>query len=248
MAGMKTTWERHNVMGDRIVLDTIPFSSDFENLMKQVRVKRGSRYFEDLVSLWHEAQIITGPKALYKPAFIETGGEDQVIVDGTPLKSRVLKVNLQNAHRAFPFVATCGMELDNWAKSLKDMLHSFFAETIKQMALTAALHYLDSHVKDHFSIGKISFMTPGSLEDWPISEQRPLFEILGDIQDAIGVQLKDSLMMSPVQSVSGIIFPTEATFESCQLCPRENCPGRRAAYDENLYEKKYKPKPEKDQN
>ena len=91
-------------------------------------------------------------------------------------------------------------------------------------------------------------MTPGSLEDWPISEQRPLFEILGDIQDAIGVQLKDSLMMSPVQSVSGIIFPTEATFESCQLCPRENCPGRRAAYDKNLYEKKYKSKPEKDQN
>jgi hypothetical protein len=52
----------------------------------------------------------------------------------------------------------------------------------------------------------------------------------------------DSLMMDPVQSISGIIFPTETSFESCQLCPRENCPGRRAAYDKNLYEKKYKPK------
>ena len=104
-------------MGDRIVLDAIPFGSDFENLMKQVRVKRGSRYFNDLESLWREAQAIAGPKVLYKPAFIETGGEDQVIVDGTPLKSRVLKVNLQNAHRAFPFVATCGTELDNWVYS-----------------------------------------------------------------------------------------------------------------------------------
>ena len=227
-------------MRNRIVLDTIPFRNNFDSLVKQTRVKKGTRYFDDLESLWREAQNFAEPKALYNQAFIETGGDDQVIVDGTPLKSRVLKVNLKNTHRVFPFVATCGTELDNWAKSLKDMLHSFFAEIIKQMALTAAVHYLDSHVKDHFSIEKIAFMTPGSLEDWPISEQRPLFEILGDVQGAIGVQLIDSLMMSPVQSVSGIIFPTEVTFESCQLCPREKCPGRRAPYDPDLYDKKYK--------
>jgi hypothetical protein len=227
-------------MRNQIILDAIPFSSDFESLVKEVRVKKGTRYFDELASLWKEAQAIAEPKALYKPGFIESGEEDQVIVDGTPLKSRVLKINLENSHRVFPFVATCGLELDDWSKSLKDMLHSFFAETIKQMALTAAIQNLDAHVKDHFSTGKISIMTPGSLEDWPITEQQPLFEILGDVEDAIGVQLKDSLMMSPVQSVSGIIFPTEVTFESCQLCPREKCPGRRAPYDPDLYDKKYK--------
>jgi hypothetical protein len=45
--------------------------------------------------------------------------------------------------------------------------------------------------------------------------------------------------MVPTKSVSGIIFPTEADFQSCQLCERENCPNRRAPYDEMLYEQKY---------
>jgi hypothetical protein len=45
--------------------------------------------------------------------------------------------------------------------------------------------------------------------------------------------------MSPTHSVSGIIFPTNDDFQSCLLCPREQCPGRRAAYDRTLYERKY---------
>jgi hypothetical protein len=42
------------------------------------------------------------------------------------------------------------------------------------------------------------------------------------------------------QVVSGILFPTEETFASCQLCPREDCPNRRAPYDAELFERKYK--------
>jgi hypothetical protein len=41
--------------------------------------------------------------------------------------------------------------------------------------------------------------------------------------------------MLPNKSVSGIRFPTEIAFESCQLCRRENCSSRRAAFDKNMY-------------
>jgi hypothetical protein len=40
--------------------------------------------------------------------------------------------------------------------------------------------------------------------------------------------------------VSGIRFPTTESFESCQLCPRAGCPGRRAAYDASLYDRRYR--------
>ena len=83
-------------------------------------------------------------------------------------------------------------------------------------------------------------MNPGSLADWPLSEQRVLFALLGDTQDAIGVQLTSSLLMVPTKSVSGIIYPTAETFASCQLCPRRGCPNRRAAYDPQLFEQKYR--------
>jgi hypothetical protein len=83
-------------------------------------------------------------------------------------------------------------------------------------------------------------MNPGSLPDWPLSEQRPLFTLLGENPGTIGVELMDSFLMTPVKSVSGMWFPTEERFESCQLCQRHNCPGRRAQFDAGLYDRKYR--------
>jgi hypothetical protein len=77
-------------------------------------------------------------------------------------------------------------------------------------------------------------MSPGSLEDWPIQEQAALFNLLGDTESELGVRLSDSLLMIPRKSISGIFFPAEGSFESCRLCPRRNCQGRRAAHDPGL--------------
>ena len=52
----------------------------------------------------------------------------------------------------------------------------------------------------------------------------------------IGVTLSESFLMIPIKSVSGILFPKEIRFESCQLCPREKCAGRRAPYEESLWQ------------
>ncbi len=45
--------------------------------------------------------------------------------------------------------------------------------------------------------------------------------------------------MLPTKSVSGILFPTEHDFASCQLCQRGDCPNRRARYDPELLEARY---------
>jgi hypothetical protein len=194
------------------------------------------------LALVHEAETIVRPKALYKAVYIEAKHDDRVVIDGIELKSRVLRVNLEEAHRVFPFVATCGTEIEDWARSIDDIMKSFWAETIQGIALRSAIKALDKHIDEYFSPGLTSRMSPGSLKDWPIQEQRMLFTILGDTKESIGVQLTSSLMMSPTKSVSGILFPTEVSFESCQLCPREDCPGRRAPYDKDLYDRKYRKK------
>jgi hypothetical protein len=111
------------------------------------------------------------------------------------------------------------------------------------MALRSAMQTLSEHLEARFRPGHLSRMNPGSLTDWPIQEQRKLFALLGNPKDAIGVELTKSLIMVPLKSVSGISFPAEVDFASCQLCPRENCPGRRAPYDETLYDRKYRPGP-----
>src|SRR4030042_6507749 len=225
---------------DSFVLDNVPFQIDTGQLYKNLRIKEGSELVARLSLLMEKAQAIGRPKAFYKVAFIESRGDDQIIIDGVMLTSRVLRVNLEKAPRVFPFVATCGIELEEWAVSIDDMLERYWADVIKEMALRAALKHLNEHLVDHFQPGKISRMNPGSLPDWPLPEQQQLFALLGGGPASIGVKLTDSFLMVPITSVSGIWFPTEEAFESCRLCAREKCPGRRAPYDPNLFDQKYR--------
>jgi hypothetical protein len=50
------------------------------------------------------------------------------------------------------------------------------------------------------------------------------------------VELTDSFLMIPNKTVSGIYFPTERDFRTCQVCHREKCPNRRAPFDQTLWE------------
>ena len=221
------------------ILDAIPLQIELEQLSKQLRIKEGSGHLEKMKKLAEQAQAVGKPKAFYRMAYIDDRTDDRIKVNGVWLSSRILQVNLERAHRVFPFVATCGRELEEWSQSITDLLEKYWADAIKEMALRQAVKHLNEYLVENYRPGNLSRMNPGSLPDWPLPEQRPLFEILGEGPGAIGMQLTDHFLMLPIKSVSGIWFPTEVSFESCGLCPRENCRGRRAAYDPGLI-KKYK--------
>jgi len=225
---------------DAIVLDRIPFKVNMSQLTSQLKIEEGTNDHCELTELVKEAEMLAKPKAAYLEAFVLEKGEDFVNIEGIILKSRVLRVNLEQAHRVFPHLATSGTELEAWSESISDFIVRFWADAIKQMALVQARKYLIDHIQEYKKPGKISAMNPGSLADWPIREQKSLFSLMGDCSRQIGVRLTDGFLMTPVKSVSGIFFPAEVTFESCQLCPRHECPGRRASYEPELLNGKYK--------
>jgi len=224
---------------DAAVLKDIPFRPDLQGLKKKLRVKNGGGYADRFTRLVQEAEAIARPRAMYGVAYVDSKSESRVVVDGITFDSRVLRVNLEKAQRIFPFLATCGAELHEWAGAQEDILQRFYADAISEVALRQALSVLKAHLNERYRLGRTSTMSPGSLPDWPIQAQRPLFALLGDTEEALGVRLSDSLLMIPTKSVSGIRFPTEQTFASCQLCPRGGCPSRQAPYDRELYEKRY---------
>jgi len=223
-----------------IILDNIPFQIDVAMLSSMLHFhSTQSDQLQELERLVYHAQAIGKPKGLYKVGYVESKSDDSVVVDGIVFTSRVLRVNLEQVYRVFPFIATCGTELEEWAHSIDDLLLRFWAETINEMALRTVRKFLESYLLEQYPFEHISMMNPGSLEDWPLQEQRGLFALLGNPHSAIGVRLTDSLLMLPTKSVSGVLFPSVVKFENCQLCPRENCPGRRAVYDEKLYFTRY---------
>jgi len=224
---------------ESVVLTGIRFELDLPSLMATLRIEAGSSLAEALVHRSNEALTIARPKAMYGLAFIESRGDDHVIIEAIKFSSRVLRVNLDPVNRVFPFVATCGTELDEWASSIDDFLHRYWADRITELALRTALQALQDRIQTQFGLRGISSMNPCSLEDWPLREQRPLFALLGTPDAAVGVRLTESMVMTPLKSVSGVWFATEVDFASCQLCPRAGCPSRRAAYERMLYQEQY---------
>jgi len=112
-----------------------PFQLDAALLRKKLHIKEGSHHAEELDDLIQAAQTAGKPKALYKEAFIESRTDDTVTVDGITFKSRILRVNLENVYRVFPYAVTCGLELEEWSKKITDFLQGFWAEEIKETIL-----------------------------------------------------------------------------------------------------------------
>ena len=219
-------------------LENIPVEFDIDAMLEHVHLERESREAAEFGELLGHAMEIVNPKVLYTVSYIENRNEDSLQFGGEEFTSRVLAVNLEQVERVFPYIATCGSELDSIDTDY-DMLKQYWLDEIKAKALLAAIHHLYNHIDERHRPGRLSTMNPGSsAEDvWPIEQQRPLFSIFGDVEALIGVRLTDSCLMTPNKTISGILFPAETSFESCQLCPREVCKGRRAPYDEALARK-----------
>jgi len=217
------------------ILENIQIKLDFEAVRRRLHLKRDSdlKPVENLVNI---AQALIEPRVLYKVSYVEEKLDDGVVVEGLQLISSVLRKNLDQAERVFPFVITIGKKISEKLDTCSDILEKFYLDTIGNVALTQVRLALKDHLKQKYAIEKTAFMAPGSLPNWPIEQQKPLFKLLGDVQASIGVKLTESLLMLPAKSVSGIYFPTETSFFSCQLCPRERCESRKAKYSQKVAE------------
>lgn len=220
------------------VIKKIPIRLDLDKVIKGLRLNKEKYPSSDIQELIETAESLVQPKACYEVVYISEKGKDKVKIDGVTFSSRVLRKNLEKVERAFPYIITIGKPLEDKASSFNDLLKQYYLESMGDIALGLIELYLEKHLKKHYGLEKLSSMSPGSLEDWPVTEQQPLFSLFRTEKDPIGVKLTKHMLMIPRKSISGIYFPTEVTFFSCQLCSRERCPARSTPYDKNL-KKKY---------
>jgi len=224
------------------ILNHIPVSLDLEKILKGLHLSKESEQLRDIQELIEIAYSLIDPKAIYEVSYVENKNTDTVDIDGVKFTSRVLRKNLDKVGRVFPYVVTIGEKLEDRVSSFDDLTKQYYLDTIATIALSSSERYLENYLKRKYRLGQLSKMNPGSLEDWPITQQLQLFSILDSVEESIGVRLTENFLMIPRKSISGIFFPTEVMFHSCQLCPREGCVGRKAPYDRDLAEKYMKVK------
>ena len=215
------------------IIGPIPVILDHKEIKTRLHMGRRGDWSQ-VQSLINSAQALVEASAAYKVCYIEERLEDTIRIDGVSLKSKVLRRNLDHVERVFPFVLTIGGALEEEARVCTDILQQYYLDTIGNAALASVRSYLEDRLRSRYALTTLSSLSPGSLKDWAIENQGPLFSILGDVEGAIGVRLEKSLVMNPFKSISGIYFPTEIPFYSCQLCKREKCPSRKAEYNEHL--------------
>jgi len=221
------------------LVEDIKIVADPEGLAALAGLVGEERALEASFELLTKARSLRGPRLVYRDCMVGERGEDFVTLCDGVINSRVMAVNLEQTGHAFPFVATCGKEIEEWTASFETGLEKFLAETIRTLALASALRTLDDRIREKFDSEEVGMMNPGSLPDWPLTEQGVLFDLLGKEVSQAGITLNDDMFMYPSYSASGIKYPAQEAFQSCLLCSQEDCPNRRMEYDPELYDRKY---------
>jgi hypothetical protein len=217
------------------VLDDFPVALSLEKTLERLKLDDRRSQTLGVEDAFKTAAVLIHTQAIYGVAYVSKCSLDKVEIDGIEFKSSVLAKNLERIERVFPYVLTVGDSLENTARSSESITRRLVLETIGDVALGSGLEHLQRHISEQYGLERTSNMGPGQL-DWPIEQQRELFSLLGHVKDTIGVSLTESLMMVPRKSISGIIFPTEETFISCQLCQRKKCASRKTPFDRALSE------------
>jgi hypothetical protein len=215
------------------VLEGFPVKLSLEKALERLKLDERRSHALGAANVFATAATLIHPQAIYGAAYVGNRSLNKIEIEGVEFTSRVLTKNLEGIERVFPYVITIGESLEKRARSSGSIAAGLVLETVGDLALASSLEHVKQHISRRHGLETTSNMGPGQL-DWPIEQQRGLFSLLGPVKDTIGVTLTESLMMVPRKSISGIIFPTEQTFLSCQLCKRNKCPSRKAQFDEAL--------------
>lgn len=203
-----------------------------ETAISHLKIDKMSDQLDDINALLNEAYRIGMPRAVFQECYVDSVEGDTVVIEGVVFTGSLIAEKLAGIHRVFPYVVSCGLELAQWAESLRDNLDKYYANTLNQYAAGMMNAYMTKYISKYSGIEKFATLNPGSLPDWPIREQIPLFELLGNVEEDIHVSLTSSCLMMPLKSVSGILFPSSVEWFNCMRCSRPDCPGRQSGFIE----------------
>ena len=217
-------------MDNLTYFENIPVELSETAIMDKIQLRKSLRTSKDFLWAVEQARHLIHPRGVVGEAPVTLRDDTTVTIGGQKFSSRILRVNLDSCEIVYPFIATIGPELEKVAAQQERLTRKFFLELIGDYSLTTAMWITEGKMKEKYSITRSSTMTPGSLEDWPITQQVPLFALFGENLNWVGVKLTSSMLMKPRKSLSGIVFQSDRVFVNCQLCQRDRCPGRRAKY------------------
>jgi len=177
------------------------------------------------------------PKAIYDRFEIDKVEGDLVYFKSGELFNgpNISKI-LTGSKIAILYIFTLGSRVDriiNEESQSGDTLATIIMDAITTSSLGILGKFVGEKIKkqgiEEQNWSSTCAYSPGQYK-WTIEEQKKIFEMVDGKR--IGVKLNDSYLMVPFKSISGVYgFGPEDKIDktrvACDLCPRENCIGRR---------------------
>ncbi|MFO8101103.1 MAG: hypothetical protein R6U37_02875 [Dehalococcoidia bacterium] len=185
---------------------------------------------------FEKAKCLIDPSYSYIIRDIDRVEEPLVFIkDSSILESHIISETLKRCRSVAIFTSTIGDELEKmvaWLGNSDAVLESYILDAIGSEMIEKAADFVHGIIGELANISGLAVsrrFSPGNC-DWDISQQKVIFEALGDKSG--GVELSHDYLMIPTKSISGIIGVGSAesgiaTYNPCKTCTDTNCLWRR---------------------
>jgi hypothetical protein len=187
---------------NRIIFEHIPVSFDRNRLMEENKIKPDTDLAEEFLGVIAAAEGALKCKAVLKQVELSGAGENGAVLDGVEFNSGSVAEKLRGKKYIFLYVMTVGTEIDG----CEDADYPVLGDIVRQAALDISMKYTLDYIKDKYGCTDVSFINPGTLEDWPVELNKTIFEMIGKVTELTGAVMTASGFMKPWYSSAGIIF------------------------------------------
>ncbi len=221
-----------------VVFPRLPAGFDADRLRREMRCHPGSSDEACFEAMLERAAAQACPKALYRPCRIEARRGNEVTIEGVTFSGPLLRRQLARVHRVFPFVVTCGRELDALSPPSAEVLERYYWGRICTAILRREHQAIRKDLRHRFQLPSTAYLAPGSGDAWlwPIEQLPRVFELLGGKPAEIGVELKPSCVMIPAKTLAGFHYASKKEFQTCRACNMKACPDRLAPLDPGFWQ------------
>jgi hypothetical protein len=132
------------------VIDNVPVKLELDDVVKKTRIRSMNDNFKDIINeLLDMVHPIAKPKALFEISRVENRQGDLMEIGGIKFTSHILRVNLDRIDTVFPYIVTCGREVDEIEIPASQMLKYYFMDQIREIITRSTLNYLVDHIRNN---------------------------------------------------------------------------------------------------
>ncbi len=134
------------------IIDNVPVKLELDDVVKKTRIRNMNDDFRGIIEeLLTIARPIAKPKALFEISRVENRQGDVLEIGGRRFSSHVLRVNLEKTDTVFPYIVTCGREVDEIEIPEHQLMKYYFMDQIKEVIVRSALSYLLDHIRSNYA-------------------------------------------------------------------------------------------------